>query len=73
MNDIGKEKLGFNYTLNEWMDHISILSWINLMAHRTAIGKELVNIENRPFVELPSGKKIVITIKIEEYKENVQE
>lgn len=71
MKGIGEEKLGFNYTLNEWMDHISIISWINLMAHRTAIGKELVNIEGRPWVELPSGKKIVITIKIEEYKENV--
>ena len=70
---IGKEKLGFDYTLDETLDHFSILSWINLMAHTSAVGKTTVNIEKRPYVVLPSGKKVVIKITIEEYKENVQE
>ena len=60
---------GFPYTLQGLLDHLSILSWINLMAHSCNVGKEMVNIEERPWVQLPSGKKVVITIKIEEFKE----
>lgn len=69
IENIGKEKLGFGYTLESWADHMAILSWVSLMSHHCNINKEVVNIEGRPFVELPSGKKVVITIKIEEYKE----
>ena len=67
--EIGNEELGFGYSLNSLLDHFSILSWINLMAHNCTVGKEMINIEERPWVQLPSGKKVVITIKIEEYQD----
>ena len=63
---INKNILGFPYTLKEFLDHTAILNWVNLMAHKTGIGKTNVNYDGRPFVELPSGRKIKITIKIEE-------
>ena len=66
---INKNILGFQFSLHELLDHLSIINWINLMVHKTGIGKETINIEGRPFVQLPSGKKIKITIKIEEVKE----
>jgi hypothetical protein len=63
---INKNILGFRFTLHELLDHLSILSWVSLMSHKCGIGRKIVNIEERPFVQLPSGRKVKITIKIEE-------
>lgn len=74
--EIGTEKLGFGYTLEKYLDHTSILSWINYMAHRTSVGKTVTTktFDGKDHVDLPSGKKIFITITIEEVKEkNVYE
>jgi hypothetical protein len=67
---INENILGFPYTLKEFLDHTAILSWINLSAHKTNIGRTTVNYDGRNYIELPSGKKIKITIKIEECQSN---
>lgn len=63
--------LGFGYSLNSYLDHLSILSWMNLIAHHCAVGKENKNFDGREYIVLPSGKKVVITVKIEVFKEDV--
>lgn len=51
--------------LYKFLDHVSLLNWINYMAHRVAINKENVNFDGREFIKLPSGQKVKITIKVE--------
>lgn len=71
MEEIGDKKLGFGYTLNSYLDHVSILSWINYMAHRCRVGKTTTNFDERDYVVLPSGQKVVITITIEAYQDEL--
>ena len=42
--------------------------WIQYSSFRCKVGKEVINFDGREFIALPSGKKIKITIKVEEYK-----
>ena len=50
------------------LDHLLILHWIEYMSHKVgAVGKENSNFDGREYIELPSGKKVRITIKVEEY------
>lgn len=59
MNDLTK--------LSNLLDHIELVNWIKYMSYSAAgIGKEVVNLDGREFIELPSGKKVKITIKVEE-------
>ena len=52
------------------LDHVELVNWLHYMSYSAAaINKETINIEGRPFLKLPSGKKIVITIKVEVYKD----
>jgi len=55
--------------INKYVDHMAILNWCAYMSHRVAVGKSNVNFDGRPFVVLPSKKKVVITITVEEYNE----
>lgn len=51
------------------LDHLMIINWIEYMSHKAgAIGKENINFDGRPYIILPSGKKIKIIIKVEEIK-----
>lgn len=53
--------------INRWRDHMHILSWINYMSHKAGEpNTENVNFDNRDAIVLPSGKKVRITIKVEE-------
>jgi len=63
---VDKNLLGFNFTLREYLDHLAILSWLSLISHKCYVGRENVNFDGREFIQLPSGKKVKITIKIEE-------
>ena len=56
--------------IEDTLDHIEMVNWIHFMSYWAAgIGRTMQNIEGRPFLELPSGKKVVITIKVEEFKD----
>lgn len=68
-NQINKREL---YKL---LDHQQLIHWIEFMAYKVAqVGYTNTNFDGRPFIVLPSGQKIVITIKIESYfKENKME
>ena len=48
------------------LDHLEIVNWIQYSSYKCSIGKTIINFDNREFIKLPSGKKIRITIKIEE-------
>lgn len=63
---INENILGFRFTLYEYLDHLAILSWMNLIAHKLSIGNTNINYDGRDFINLPSGKKIKIITKIEE-------
>jgi len=69
---VDKRTLGFGYTLNSFLDHLSIISWIQYIAHKCNVNKPNKNFDDRDYIVLPSGMKIVITVNIEEYKENEQ-
>ena len=50
-------------------DHHELIHWIHYMSYSAAtVDKMTVNIEDRDFLKLPSGKKVRITIKVEEVK-----
>ena len=49
------------------LDHLEILNWVQYSSYRCAIGKEVVNFDDRDCIVLPSGKKVKITIRVEEY------
>lgn len=66
IRQINENILGFKYSLIEYLDHTSLLSWVSLMSHKIAVGKPNVNFDNREFIQLPSGKKVRITINVEE-------
>jgi hypothetical protein len=52
------------------LDHLELVNWIHLSSYHAAkIGKKIVNYDGREFIELPSGKKVKITIKVEEIEE----
>ncbi|MHA1395707.1 MAG: hypothetical protein ACTSRZ_19575 [Promethearchaeota archaeon] len=67
INLINENFLGFEYTLTEFLDHLAILSWINYMAHRCDINQTNINFDGREYIRLPSGKKVIIKIIIEEF------
>lgn len=48
------------------LDHLEIVNWIQYSSYRCSIDKTVINFDGREFIELPSGKKIRIMIKIEE-------
>jgi len=50
----------------ELLDHLEIVNWIQYSSYKCSIGKTITNFDERKFIELPSGKKIRITIKIED-------
>jgi len=49
-----------------WMDHMALLSWINYSAHKCAVNKTVTNFDEREAIVLPSGRKIKLTITVEE-------
>jgi len=52
------------------LDHIELINWIQYSSYRAAsIGKEIINFDNRDVIELPSGKKVRVIIKVEEIEE----
>lgn len=52
------------------LDHLELINWIQYSSYRAAmIGKEVINFDGREFIQLPSGKKVKLTIKVEEYNE----
>jgi len=56
--------------LIDTLDHLELISWINYSSYRAAnFNKTIVNFDGRQFIELPSGKKIILTIKVEDYHE----
>lgn len=69
MENLEDKMLPFGYSHFSYLDHLSILNWINYMAHKCNVGKKVKNLDERAYVVLPSGKKVVITIEIEEFKE----
>lgn len=52
----------------KYLDHFALLSWVNYMAHRIDVGKPNTNFDDRPFIQLPSKRRVKITITVEEYK-----
>ncbi len=55
--------------LRNLLDHIELVNWIHYMSYHAAkVGTETTNLDGREFIQLPSGKKVKITIKIEDYK-----
>ena len=65
---MNKNILGYDYSLHECLDHLMLLHWFELIAHKIKINEVNINFDNREYIQLPSGKKIKITIKVEEYK-----
>ena len=61
--------------LLDLLDHMELINWIHFMSYwSAAVGRTMVNMIDgngnpRKYLVLPSGKKVVITIKVEEYKE----
>ena len=69
LKEIDDTILGFGNSLTSLLDHFSILSWVNYMGHKCNVGITNKNFDGRDFIVFPSGRKVVITIKIEEYQE----
>ena len=48
------------------LDHLELINWIQYSSYRAAnIGATTINFDGREFIQLPSGAKVKITIKIE--------
>ncbi len=55
--------------LNDLLDHMELVNWLNYCSYKAAkVGKTTINFDEREFIMLPSGKKVKITIKVEEIK-----
>ena len=60
--------------LEKLLDHMELVNWIHFMFYwSVGVGQEVVNMidgsgKKRDFLVLPSSKRVVITIKVEEYK-----
>jgi hypothetical protein len=53
--------------LMDLLDHMELVNWIQYMSYPAAkIGKTLCNLDGRAEIILPSGKRIKITIRVEE-------
>ncbi len=49
------------------LDHHELIHWIQYSSFRAAeIGQTTINFDEREFITLSSGKKVKITIKVEE-------
>lgn len=55
-------------SIHAWMDHMALLSWIGYSAHKCAVNKTVVNFDEREAIVLPSGRRIKLTITVEELK-----
>lgn len=55
------------YSLRNLLDHLVLLSWFQLMGHSCAnVPAKNVNLDNREFITLPSGRKVRITMIVED-------
>jgi len=61
-----------NYSLRDLLDHQVLLSWFEYMGHRAAkVPGKNVNFDEREFINLPSGRKVRITMLVEDITEEV--
>ena len=49
----------------ELLDHLELVNWIQYSSYRAAnINTKTINFDGREFIELPSGKKVILKIKV---------
>jgi len=53
------------------LDHVELVNWIKYSSYRAGVGKTVKNFDERECLVLPSGKKITLTITVEEWKDEL--
>lgn len=73
IDDLNKKIIDYDgYSLRDLLDHIVLLSWFQYIAHKAAnVPGNSVNFDNRPFIQLPSGRKVRISMKVEDITDEV--